>query len=478
MSALSPLACVTTTSLLVATAVAQSVTVGAPYPGPAPVCVGDVNGDGRADYSGVVSGSVIVCSDLAGTTIAHLTRPQASSVNGYFPAGDVNADGHDDLVWRDPGIVATVVSGADGSTLHTWSTYSSTFGGFVESYGGGDFDADGHDDTLIRTGDRVEVRSGRTGGILHSAPILFGSFNMRGFVGDLNGDGYADYSAVDVFSGMLRNVLGPTFTTSTMGSENGFRPRWIGDVNNNGSVDFIVRNVALGVSEVRDGGTGPILGSIPQDSSSSLVDVMPMGDFDGDGHDDFSVLTSPVRDIVSGATMTFLGSTSIAPRPFGDVDGDGRQDGITGLSGQQVRCYWNDPALPVVSRLVRRGGSGTTSIGSKPRVTTRGSCAIGRNVFFDVRGQLANGLSLFLIGGNVDVDLGPLGAPGNRLLAAPDSLLLLLADPNGVTTQSFTMPVSPTLLGTSCSAQAAAYDPAANAFGFAMSNAIDVYTNN
>ncbi len=477
MPTLSPLALVTASSFFAVSTVAQSVMIGAPYPVPAPVCVGDVDGDGNADYSGVVGADVVVCRDLAGTTIAHLTRPWTDSVNGYFPAGDVNADGRDDLVWRQPGIVATVVSGADGSTLHTWSAYSSTFGGFVESYGGGDLDADGHDDTLIRAGDRFEVRSGRTGGILHSIPILFG-FNMRGFVGDLNGDGYADYSTVDVFSGILRNVLGPTFTTSTMGSENGFRPRLIGDVNNNGSADFIVRNVVLGVSEVRDGGTGPVLGSIPQDSSSSLVDVIPMGDFDGDGHDDFSVLTSPVRDIVSGATLTFLGSTSIAPRPFGDVDGDGRQDGITGLSGQQVRCHWNDPTLPVASRLVRRGGSGTTSIGNKPRVTTRGSCATGKSVFFDVRGQLANGLSLFLIGANVDVDLGPLGAPGNRLLASPDSLLLLLADANGVATQSFTMPVSPALVGTACSVQAAAYDPAANALGFAMSNAIDVYTNN
>ena len=203
-----------------------------------------------------------------------------------------------------------------------------------------------------------------------------------------------------------------------------------------------------------------------------------MGDFDGDGHDDFSVLTSPVLDVVSGATLTFLGATGIGPRPFGDVDGDGRQDGITGLSGQQVRCYWSDPTLPVVSRLVRRGGSGTTSVGHKPRVHTRGSCALGKNLFFDVRGQIVNGLSVLIVGAADNIDLAPLGAPGNRLYVSLDVLLLLLADGNGVSTHFLTMPVTPTLLGATCSVQAAAFDPAANAFGFVMSNAIDLFINN
>ena len=477
MSALSILSSAATLSLLSVYVVAQSVAVGAPYPGPAPICVGDVNGDGRADYSGIVGGTARVYSDLAGSTIAHLTRPASGGLEFYGPAGDVNADGYDDLVWRQASGVATVVSGADGSTLHAWTTFSGT-GVFTEAYGGGDFDADGYDDTVIRAGNVIEARSGRTGGILHSLPIFFGSFSMRGFVGDVNGDGYADYSVVDTFSGLLRLVMGPGFATSTMGSQNGLRPRVIGDINNNGTVDYIVRDIALNISQVLDSGTGPVLGSIPQDTSSGLVDVMPMGDFDGDGHDDFSVLTSPVLDVVSGATLTFLGATGIGPRPFGDVDGDGRQDGITGLSGQQVRCYWSDPTLPVVSRLVRRGGSGTTSVGHKPRVHTRGSCALGKNLFFDVRGQIVNGLSVLIVGAADNIDLAPLGAPGNRLYVSLDVLLLLLADGNGVSTHFLTMPVTPTLLGATCSVQAAAFDPAANAFGFVMSNAIDLFINN
>jgi len=204
---------------------------------------------------------------------------------------------------------------------------------------------------------------------------------------------------------------------------------------------------------------------------------------DGDGRDDFHAAVAawplpPVpafQGVVSGATLTLLPGSSVAPHSsVGDIDGDGR---VELSNGAAASLQWNDPSLPVASRLVRRGASGTTSLGTKLRMQTRGSAAMGRPVFFDVRGMLPNGIALFFLGSAVDVDLAPIGGAGNRLLATPNGSVGMLANATGLAVQSFTMPVDPSLLGGSVATQVALFDPAANPLAFVFSNAIDVHTN-
>lgn len=455
---------------------AQSLIVGAQFPCPEAFGLGDVDANGGEEFGGVVAGNAYVFTNLAGATLPYLTRPSTSAFERYSPAGDLNADGHADLMWRDSVGRGIAVSGVDGSVLYNWAP---TFLTFQEGLGGADFDADGHDDVVLRSGHIFEIRSGRTGALLHSLTFFGGPLSVQVHLGDVDGDGYPDLSMGVPQLGQFRIVRGPSFATTSLNVGN---PRPLGDVNCNGAADRLVYNAGLLVAEVIDGATAAVLGTLAVDSSQPLNAFLDAGDVDGDGHADIAVTLSlppNTREVVSGATFGYLaGGTGMAPIPVGDFDGDGRTECTMGVSGSQFSVQWIDPALPVASRLVPRGASGTTSTGHKPRITTRGSCALGKQVFFDVRGTLANGLSLLVIGGAVDIDLAPFGAPGNRLYANPDAGLLLLADANGVAVQSFTMPVTPTLLGSSVSVQVGAVDPAANAFGFVTSNAIDVHTNN
>lgn len=462
--------------------VAQSVVLAPALPIADPVPVGDVDGDGCSDYSGVSAGTAFVHSGATGAVIAHFTRA-AASYEYFGRAGDMNADGHDDVVWLAASGTATVVSGVDGATLWSWPTASdgSAYGTGIQTIaiqGGADFDVDGFDDVVLRCNNTVyDIRSGRTGQVIHTGHA--GQYPVTpGFViGDLEGDGVPDLTISEPAFSNFTIVRGLTFATTVLNLPSRC---WVGDVNCNGTLDVVVGATAAS-SEVRDGGTNQLLGTLPFPMPLSGTPVLrPAGDVDGDGHDDFHS-ASPLYlgvpawyGIGSGATLARLaGSQGTVFRSTGDIDGDGRVEVTNGGAYE-----WTDPTLPVASRLVRRGGAGVTSIGTKLRMQTRGSCALGESLFFDVRGMLPNGLALFILGAPIDVDLAPLGAPGNRSYATFGGLLVLLANASGVCVQSFAMPVDPALLGSSVATQAALFDTAANALNFVTSNAIDVYTNN
>ncbi|HEU4420141.1 MAG TPA: hypothetical protein VFT55_14495, partial [Planctomycetota bacterium] len=95
-------------------------------------------------------------------------------------------------------------------------------------------------------------------------------------------------------------------------------------------------------------------------------------------------------------------------------------------------AHWVDPTVPVASRMVRRGASGATTTGSRPRLHARGHCSLGSTLRLDVRGLLPSGLSLLAFGSPVDVDLTPLGAPGNRLYTSLDGISVLPTDATGL----------------------------------------------
>lgn len=466
-------------SLCLATTIsAQAIVYGPPLPFQ-PLAVGDVDADGRDDYAGTLTGNLVVHSGATGLPIPYMTRPAAGL--GYSGAGDTNADGHDDLVWLN--VTATVLSGADGTVLHTWSP-TTPFVNFTSVVGGADFDADGFGDVVLVSGNQLhEVRSGRTGQILYSlvAGGLFAPTTV--FLGDSNGDGYEDLSIAVLSLGVMHVVRGPDFSVTVNAAAS---PRGIGDLNCNGATDTATRPAGGTTTTFVDGATGLPIGSLPY-ATFQAPNLVPLRDVDGDGHDDLlawmpaqSFPPAPAfAEVISGRTLLAQpGPANLFANALGDLDGDGRFEAWVGVAGTPTIVEWVDPAFPIVSRLTRRGSSGTGSNGHKPRLTTRGSCALGKPVFFDLRGTVPSGLSLLLLGGPLDIDLTFLGAPGNHLYANPDGALLLLSDTNGLAVQSFTMPLSPSLLGSMVSVQAAAWDPVANAWGFVYSNAIDVATNN
>ena len=178
---------------------------------------GDVNRDGRDDLIvgapmndevGRRAGSAHVYSGSGGSLLfdfygkAHTEL--GHSVSG---AGDVNGDGWDDVIVGAPRTVysgterAYVFSGRDGTVLWSWTGWVEWFGHSVS--GAGDVNGDGHADVIVGAPGTdfftwqsyARVFSGLDGSVLHSfhelaAADRFG-YSVSGS-GDLDGDGFAD----------------------------------------------------------------------------------------------------------------------------------------------------------------------------------------------------------------------------------------------------------------------------------------------
>ena len=186
---------------------------------------GDVNGDGFADLvvgspfdatAGSGAGSVRVFSGADGTELFRLDGLGSPPVAGsdVIPgerlgfavagAGDVDGDGYDDVIAGGPGRelagmpagAAYVLSGSDGSVLHSWlgSSTGAEFGVAVAAVG--DVNGDGNADVAVGApGENgfgsVRIYSGADGSTLHfalggSVGAEFGA-SVTG-VGDVNSD--------------------------------------------------------------------------------------------------------------------------------------------------------------------------------------------------------------------------------------------------------------------------------------------------
>jgi hypothetical protein len=307
---------------------------------------GDVNGDGVQDIAAGARGGdlVHVWSGATGAPLLTLHGEQAGDAFGFSAAGagDVNGDGHADIL---VGAVANdaagtnagrayVFSGAGGSLLYTidGNKAGDLFGSAAD--GTGDLDGDGVGDLLIGARNaghahdgRVYAYSGANGHrIWASAPDKsakdLGWFFVAD-VGDLNHDGTPDvyggdftYSVggrnrgrVEIFSGVDGSVI-RSWTGSS--AQQGFGPgREAGDLNNDGVPDIVVGSYTSsdgakrgGKVEVFSGATGDRL----RVSTSTVkgenlgFDAVGLGDTNGDGHPDLlvSAATGETVYLISG----------------------------------------------------------------------------------------------------------------------------------------------------------------------------------
>ena len=350
---------------------------------------GDVNGDGfdelvvgapgRDGGAYLVLGSATPASgDLASEirfTGAVGGEEAGVSVAG---AGDVNADGFDDVIVgasdgsggvNDSGAAYLVLGGPTPSSLDLGTTLVFE-GGLAECAGvavagAGDVNADGFDDLIIGSSCKA-VGSERPGAAYlvlgSSAPASMGlssAVEYRGIAddgvgrsvagGDVNGDGYADVIAgapgnnlAGEIGGAAYLILGsPVPVSDTVANAvvyvgasdcdlTGSATAGAGDVDGDGYDDFLVGAYYAGTDYVGAaylvmGGSSPVGASLSTAVTYAGEDswqyagysVSGAGDVDGDGHDDMLVGAPFNND--GGVGYLILGSTSPTSDNLGNM---------------------------------------------------------------------------------------------------------------------------------------------------------------
>ncbi|NQU48403.1 MAG: FG-GAP repeat protein [Planctomycetes bacterium] len=304
---------------------------------------GDVNADGYPDIlvsapwatvNGTINmGSVFVYSGLDGSLLHQWDGQDPGSDFGFAisSAGDVNADGFDDLIVgaRSTGQgsqaysgSAFVYSGADGSVLYQWAglTQYDEFGSSVAD--AGDVNNDGFADVIIGAKrahlgkGSVDVYSGADGSLLHhwvgNLPGSIGSA-VAG-AGDVNNDGMDDLAvgspennpngilqagSVYVYSGANGTLL-HQWNSDEVGNLFGSSISKAGDVNADGFADVIIGASGASPSGMNRAGSAFVYSGV----DGSLI-------YRWDGKFEYDTLGQAVSDA-------------------GDVNGDGFSDLLVG----------------------------------------------------------------------------------------------------------------------------------------------------
>ncbi len=369
---------------------------------------GDVDGDQvpdlvvgspGTDVGGLDSGSVRIYSGATGALLHTLNGLPGEGLGHVVRgAGDVNADGFDDVIAGGPrakvdGVPrgrVLLVSGLDGSVLQDFrgAAENDLFGAAVA--GVGDLDGDAYDDIAIGiprfdengvNAGRVIVLSGATGGLLFfvdgdSAEDRLG-FSVAG-VGDVDGDLVPDLAvgapgdddhglqagSVRVFSGATSAIL-YTFHGDGAGDQLGFSVGAAGDANGDGRADVVAgadedstNGSKAGLARVFSGLDGSVLHTLLGDAANDRFgrSVAGVGDVDGDGLDDFVV--GALRDddggLDAGSVRIYSGANGSLLARFDGAAGDEIGQAVAGPGDV------NGDGLPeVMYGAVRADGAGS-----------------------------------------------------------------------------------------------------------------------
>jgi len=358
----------------------------------------DLDGDGVRDFAAGAPawdppfvarhGIVRICSGFDGSLLKELRDDDRHSFGWRVAdAGDLDSDGHDDVLVGAPndgdGFVFAFGS-VSGTKL--WEFTGGTSSQPASRYGHGlvalgDLDGDGVRDFAVGSPDHsvganrvglVEFHSGATGALLRSrtggADSSFGDGRTIDAAGDLDGDGRGDLLAVemllvpigspncslDVWSGAtftsVRHVV-LTLPTSLGTSFHLPTARAAGDVDGDGVVDFVVSMDSRGPGPsaralLVSGATGATIRTIVGVLNTFGERCGGVGDVDGDGLAEVAVTKDILRygyghlELYKGSDGSLLRTIfadAYASHAFAtsfdatvDADGDGIHDLLVG----------------------------------------------------------------------------------------------------------------------------------------------------
>jgi len=500
--------------------------------------VGDMNGDGKGEFlvgawrddNGTLTdaGSVFVYSGADGTLLRTIQGTGADDHMGFgsSAAGDVNGDGYLDVcaaadednvagIGANAGS-ATIVSGFDGSVLFTFTGVSSSdlFGWSTAAVG--DVNGDGRDDVLVGALNAEDVSSPSNAGSLTVFSGADGTILWRVFgdavagqlgsnvgrVGDVNGDGRADFAGVQgnsvrVFSGADGSeLLRRTASGNALIVSGGL------DANADGFDDVLVgsgsANSNTGRVQVVSGADNTVLWTVFGDVAGDQLGagVVGCGDLDGDGYGDWAAgmpgFDGPAG-LNTGAIRAFSGRTGlvIATVPGDlandrigsslgggrDVDGDGVQDVLASSIGAAKAKL-----VSFVPQGIEVFGTGTAGCDGALDLGATGVPTLG-NAAFEVHASHAGPSGFLLIGDSEDTagtlrfgalfHLDPTPAP--PALGVVGSFALPAPDATGSLTLALPVPVDPGLVGRTYVFQVASFfAPGACAQRLATSRALRV----
>lgn len=274
---------------------------------------------------------------------------------------DQNGDGVPDPLVGNVGIVgqgattgnARIVSGVDGSTLVRVQT-TAALDGYATTLDAIDYNGDGIDDLLVGAPTRdvgtidsagfISVYSGVDGSVLFDRngtlkDGLFGSDVAS--LGDLDGDGNEEFivgapganNAAYVFSGGTGQVR---FTLERAGvGRVGETVSSAGDVNGDSVADLIVGDGNRDSASVFSGSDGSLLYVVDPGVSptGNVEQIAPLGDFNGDGFDDFA-MGQVLYSGIDGAVITTLSTIrNSSLEVIGDLNFDGVADLLSSSPG-------------------------------------------------------------------------------------------------------------------------------------------------
>jgi len=356
------------------------------------VAIGDLVGNGTLDLVEVDScqkgdGSCgnsdvsVLLGNKNGTFQAAASYLSGGIAASSVAVGDVNGDGHPDLVIANGclsgsncnnGVVSVLLGNGDG-TFQSAVNYNA---GYVPvAIATGDLNGDGHLDLILAN--QYQCNNCKTGGVsvllgngdgTFQAPVSYSSGGVVATglaVGDLNGDGHLDvvvtnqYQCQNCGNGQASVLLGKgdgTLRNPVSYSSGGYAALSIaiGDVNGDSKPDLVVTNLCAKVSSCTDGIVAVLLGkgdgTFRSDGTYSSgaygATSVAIADVNGDGEPDLIVdnTCKATTNCGIGGVSVLLGNgdgtfqNAVAHSSGGedansvavaDLNGDGRPDIIT-----------------------------------------------------------------------------------------------------------------------------------------------------